>query len=859
MAASSKAVQPVAWILPNELTDGFRSVKMLKMPEVIHNSLCKLAPVMPKVPPIASLHDAIGTFSNSVIAFAPTIFRYENDDLSWLYATNDHKIEYGRLRTLIMKWLEACYGADKARQIERDWRQIDWSAWQEVSVEGVQLQKMLLPGLVARWLLDKKFALTLDGHNDDHVMPLRLVPLMTQRYMAELITEPLETDQIQKSKKGNQLFSFVLRLWLETIPGSHQLALFCRTSVRRWMNKPLVSKKDDGTGYVSIPFGRGKSVYLRRSSGYLDGTTPKDVFTRVTIKHAPIGEINWTGYQPEVFKLLKLEGEPPVIQEFVSHPYNFYDQALITMENRESKNASVETGLYPGDHRRVFDDLNVLFQEHFQPMALWNNLLNNKKMQGARSLSQKPRKKVPADARYTAFKCMPLPVRIELHTNDARTVKQLILEKLGLWDAAYNEQIKDNPLRIMENDQLLLEIVEQADHKLIELLPEDAKNKGAARERAIKNRQEWIAKHYRNASTSTGLLIGLRNYALIKKLRWRDPKESIRQGLIKTGRVSQFFVPKGEARQDKKKPNDYAHRLNSAVEDLLRVLGFRFNPFYTKFKHDSLPANVDLVAFHLIRLNARNRHEQKVILPLVLDASFGKQHVRVFMPRSTGSPEIYSTMREGIIAAADYNAEFKNEYDIISFFHDAMRKRRSQNPTLLLLADQNLRKVFPELNTQNNLLPLSLANMLDELPQVRVARLRFSGDNEAPICLPSTEMGKYRGLYAHAAFPNVFYSLHYIGERWAKPADRKLIELQKPAATIGTVQILLNNLQPTDLAYEWAKLVHDLRMESSHTNIATRLPQPLHDALCIEEYLSRLAEEDVEDDLNAIEELVEVL
>jgi hypothetical protein len=51
--------------------------------------------------------------------------------------------------------------------------------------------------------------------------------------------------------------------------------------------------------------------------------------------------------------------------------------------------------------------------------------------------------------------------------------------------------------------------------------------------------------------------------------------------------------------------------------------------------------------------------------------------------------------------------------------------------------------------------------------------------------------------------------------------------------------------------HENAALIHRLRLESSHTATATVLPQPLHDMQTVTQYLSRLVDNEADDDLNA--------
>lgn len=62
-------------------------------------------------------------------------------------------------------------------------------------------------------------------------------------------------------------------------------------------------------------------------------------------------------------------------------------------------------------------------------------------------------------------------------------------------------------------------------------------------------------------------------------------------------------------------------------------------------------------------------------------------------------------------------------------------------------------------------------------------------------------------------------------------------------------------MMPTSIAsanpHENAALIHRLRLESPYATTATVLPQPLHDMQTVTQYLSRLVDNEVDDDLNA--------
>jgi len=187
----SPSVQPFAWMIPNPLPDDLRYVQMLRLPEPIFNTLQSLKPPAPKTIPIASLHDALATFSPAILAFANPLEK-TNIRRSWLYATNEATLDVKRLQTLIEVWLRVCYG-NMGKTMSSGWRGLSWD-WAQIDLQhaaiDMRLKRMLLPSLTARWLLRQGYQIALEDNTNELYYPLRLVPLMTQRFMAELVSEP---------------------------------------------------------------------------------------------------------------------------------------------------------------------------------------------------------------------------------------------------------------------------------------------------------------------------------------------------------------------------------------------------------------------------------------------------------------------------------------------------------------------------------------------------------------------------------------------------------------------------------------------------------------------------------------------
>lgn len=831
MPKSAESLQPLGWIVPPELPNDLRYVQVLALPKPIYDSLNSLEKSLDRVPPITSLHDALAAHSSAIIAFEPKALSFENIKRHWLYALSN-LLDSSRLQPFLRAWLTACYGADRAKSVVESWGTCYWDTTTiDLQTADEDLKKLLLPGLIARWLKEQGFQLTLKGQAGKNELPLHLVQLMTQRNTIELISDP--------QSYGDEIGSFVLHFWLENRPKTGELCLLHRLSVRRWMNRPLISDK----GYVSgLTYRRNKSVYLQDATRYLDRVQPINVFSRIRLRCINFSEdpVRWVGQQAEMLNQLRLEPMPSAV-ELARDPAAYTSQLLVTRDNQnqeqQGRRVSLGTGLYANDHRQGFHDLSACLGPIFKPLPECSRVeAGDASAWGGRTHSQRAIRDAKPEIRWEALRHLPYSLRIELHVDDVATAQRELLEIVGAPTAAARQD--NHTLYVMDGTRPVLEIITGSDSELTQ--PLEAGNAGNLGERTSKRRVE-VANRYSKTDQSTGALIVLSDYRKKKKKadQTRDPKQAIRLGLIDSGRVSQFMVPKGDYPNDTKMPkeghkNGYALRVEQAARDLLRALGYRYNPFYMPSSKLALPEQVDLLAFYVIQLNARNRSEETIQLPLMIEAPFGHPHMCITLPTITGRPQVYTSLREGMIAAA----QLEQNYAGISpeaFFRDALAKRVSRRPTLLLLAEQNLRRVFAELDNQRGVGQISLNGVLDHAPLIRVARLRQSAHFEAPFCVSAEKKSRYQGLY-QSELPTVFYSVHDL-ERKSWTEDYKQDKPREAAVTPSALQIWMNNVPADEDPALWAALVHRLRLESSHTDIATILPQPIHDAKKISEYL----------------------
>lgn len=801
MSQTLQELQAVAWSL-HDLPEGLTSINVLKMPAIFQKIIASIPKRKDEIASLSSLHDTLAASSHSIIAFAPKIFDTKDSYPEWLYTTNP-SLSTLKLEKLFEKWLTAIGSMQTIPKSSPP--QWIWNT-RLLNNADFDLQRLVIPNLVARWLLKQGFTFELSGNTYD----LRLVPLVSQRYVTELITEPIIRE--------TGIFSFVLRFWLEQIPYQQSPVLLHKIGVRRW-----------ATEEVKIGYRRGKSLYLRRSAGYLDSIPRNDVFTRLTVKRYGNKPAEYAGKQANVFKLLPIGGTVPPIADFLADPMSFQQMALMPIENRDSRYHSIGTGLESSDHREAFEKLTQAMQFIATPMPLLRRV-----KEGDRVRIIGDAKKYKEDKSNALIK-LPYPIRIEVHCENKRGFKRIAEEIL---EQVHHPRTSTSDIPIQVEDasgNVCLEICHIEDKHLTDML-----GKGADEERI-----SYIEQHYPKSKVATGILIELADYRQ-SKLKNHDPKKAIRDGMTSTGRISQFLQPRDV--------KNYKHRLKNAVADLLRMLGFRARPFYYLNPKRNLPEQVDLLTFWLFQLNKSKTRKQTVYLPVVAHVPHGYHHMQVIIPSATGRSVCYPSLPKAIQAAAMWSTDFDDPKRVTQFFQYTIEECQINNHALLMIADANLRKYFDELKGLSEE-KLSLFGILDENPHIRLVRLRYSANGDAPFCVPPIERSKYQGLYAHRDDDLVFYSLHNVANHRPRSNARKMDYLKKPSQNPSTMMIQLCNLQPDDDPAEWASLPHRLRLANEHINAATVFPQPLHDLEAIKKYIPRHYELIEDDDLNAIEEM----
>lgn len=819
--SSIQELQPLAWEI-EAIPEALSKVYVLRLPEHWRRGVRDL-PEQEHLPPIISLYMALNAVAPEILCFFPHAFASDPSYRPPYWLASETLLPTERFLLAIQAWLLGIYGSQRGGAVLRSFQASDLT-WEELDLRSAPpgAVENVLPGLVVRWLAKQQYELQL-SNQDKHVFhwPIRVSP--AHGTDAEMVTWP---PQEVTDHSSAYLYSYYLRLRLASPPGSAEWSLLCQPGIRRWVSRPLTHTNGNGRTYVNLAWGRRKAVYVACPNVRWLSQVP-DEFSLLRLDLLYRSNVNWAGNLPIALEsLVDLNLPDPL--NLLSHPEEFAPRLLILHDSLTQPRHAVGLGIEAADRWEVFNQLSDALPDEFHRMSFWSRLKSPQRLERSYA-AESTRHAIAPAVRRAALAKLP-PTRLELHCSDPDRWEQWIRAELGLTRTSRSET-----LQIVRR---------QLPPDIVELLPPDATESGEAHVAAERLRARRIQQSLaREDKVQTGVLLEMANfqelYAHNQREARRDPKQAVRWGLARTGRVTQFIRPESQS------ADDYELRVRHGLWDLLRQLDFHFNPPYTGFRRTSLPTALDLVGLRQIRLNALRRGERAVTLPLVAYMPADQVVLRVCLP-GEGGPH-WQPYHTALLEAVDFGGGYQHPGQVRDFFVRALENLPWANPTLLLLDGQNLRCALPELKDKE--LNLDAFGLEGIPPQgkdlVRVARLRYSADGGVPLVCPTHSFGRYSGIYNHARFPQVFYSIQ---ERplSAKRANglRQIDAWRRHSWNPSTVEVVMAQLQPNDVPAEWAWVVHRLRQEATQSEAATLLPEPLHSMAKFDEYVMRVTDDD---------------
>jgi hypothetical protein len=389
--------------------------------------------------------------------------------------------------------------------------------------------------------------------------------------------------------------------------------------------------------------------------------------------------------------------------------------------------------------------------------------------------------------------------------------------------------------------------------------------------RAAENRARDIAKHLPKAESPTITIAEIDaadTFGMGGKMVGRDPKNAIRHGLARTGRISQFVNPATEDRESA--PASDAIRFTKAIDDAFRQLGVRPSPFIVQS-----PAGTELkplcLALTMLRRNKSAARDRKVFLPVAVLADVDGTNIRVLTGRD--KDRVWRPLHAAIpfvgLTAGGPNP-LMTEFDAESFFKDVIDDVCSkETPVLLLTHAQKLRRyAWPHLQNPrigtDNLTFDGETRPITDYPGLRHVRVRVAEGYETPQAYGfkaeregSEAVGKSRGLwqfgsdrlYVSTAAKAVTDKVNKGISKLPRPGEGAT-RVNKTAFNPQVVELFVAAIQPGDSPVHWAALAHELRDANPYFAYEHVLPWPLQIAEQLAEYISPVHVE-VEDESHA--------
>lgn len=809
---------------------------------------------------IMSLNHALRALLPDLIAINADADRH--GDRPWLIASQP--TEPSHIRIIIAAWIAGAYqtiGADRRRAAQTALSNgtFVWRAHEArfsngtTSANGTALLDdawfWALPHVMADELTREDAWFAVEGQR----IQFRRAPPRFKSGGAELISWP----PLSIEERGRRwLYSISITLTVQTVPFQSFPVVHCDIGLRRWISEPFAAS--------ALPRER-VNIFLLTRVPWLEGTHATRAFQAAAARRRG-GSVVWDDDLPAILNTLTAPlrsfPDPGAILADPIAALNLDGDwhAAATFSTRMDADHAVLPGVSAGHRRDLFvqiagrlppfvvpvepwprcDARRVFAQPQPTP---WGQDAQRRGLDGA--LAREMRidawrrdmiAQALSDAKGRAAKAT-LTVEVHWQTEAMRrALIESLSEHLGIpagerdrWRRvgvgdADEAATLTNELHIVVRARPLGALGDK-------LRPPVGKRRDAAVRDAIRKRMQEVDAALQGGAGDAviGALIelgGKRDFSDDD-----DPKEALRFGFARTGRLTQFIRPDDD--------DDAAHRVTMSVRDLLRQLGLGVR---VRRPAQVVSGRLALLGFWMGRA-----------VPLVTRIDTQTMRVDVAAPFWDGWRSypyaLLSLAKETARGQPRRNDEDDSKAAARRFLAGVLEDVRDQD-ALIVARAQNARAAWPWL--QNGRIAVDALDFFGAsdnvgavvspslrdlgFPRLRVVRVRDAEQHETPqACAERAEGGAYTPSGVFQMGERVFASLQ---ERPAQVKDvRADAPLHARAWNQRVVEITAAALQPGDEPLRWAFYVHHLRLACAFWDSATILPLPLHLAKKAHEYV----------------------
>lgn len=806
-------------------------------------------------PPLDSLNTAIEAIIPHLWTGPLHSQALERADASRAWLIAEKEIDPVKISLIAQAWLAENFQNCASYDEERKWFVADALTWQQHSSpfstapceNGTARPSgdmyTALPALLATRLVQNGLMVRVRG-----------VPTPTVRVPidkgAELMTWPPAV-----YTKGDRRwpFSYTIKITLQTMPGDPQPRVHFHYGLRRWMSSPV--------GYIE---GK-KSVYLQSIEPWL-GLDNAGAMTRAYLKRrydsGPEGTgwgTVWHGLGPAIAR--RLQVGLPSAQAVADDPLLWIDgvEGVYAAIVEHTPKSPLNPGVDLQDHEDITNNIADALKAELS-LCPPHQRAHTPRQRRSNPLTKNLREMSEAD-RLTAFaesvgSCATVEVWWE-----TECVRDMLIDRLkALLCWSRPEMVKPEPGEKKRSPGRPEEAPSPAtdpqdialpDGGRLRIVPRRLGHIGALFPAPLTPLRKHEKGKYRKTETLERLrqiniflpdpveeptlaLMQLPNHqekAVRKDAGYRDPKDALRLGLGRTGRVTKFTTGEDQALKE---------RCESTVGDGLRQMGYLPAPIGMQFTgSQQLPDDLVVVGVWLLNLN-KKEHRQAIKLPVAVIMHTGRREVWAWLPDGKGMRSYYQAQVD-ITRMSPEQARRGNLQNSLGwlqqFLTNDLRAQGFKN-TLIIALSQNIRSVWPGLN--NNAVVEDALCTSPDAPKravrdiegrIRLIRLRSSRSNETPEWyVPGAPSGGgfTQGVWENNAAPRIFYNNAGKPKMMSAGRKGKQVDPREHYAIPSLLEVYMQALQEDDIPNLWASAVNQWRqMGNLLTDETLLLPIPL--------------------------------
>lgn len=668
----------------------------------------------------------------------------------------------------------------------------------------------------------------------------------------EIVTNPIKL----KDKKGVDFYSYVIQFSVQTLPSHDEVYVNVNTSIRRWISRNETNK---------VPFlSDSKSAYIKVNDYKLQ---------KIEAKYSSKSKkVIWDTTDYKCFNECYSGDNLPEFEEVIASPEKYISgnrkDIYFPFEYGISGiNHNVESGMPFKDYKILFENikkkLNFLYKKNE------GNVIAKKVIGSSKT--------TPFFDDYFLIKNKEKFIKA---LNGAINNERL---KVEIWYNDGEEDVKDALLSKLKNH------LEDTGANINSYKLNNLSNKLYLEDEGIREnlkgferRVKEIEKKLEFTGDPTICFIVLNGKEEFRNSKNKidnrlDPKEAMRVGFARTGRLTQFITPKGyrNNEQDRnKKINYYKEKMkeyhNGKIEKEPRAIGKNYY-VNTNIQHAILDGyrqlgvlcdcskNKTLINKKVTGIyicNHKNTiYGQKINpFPIVITCDFEKNFVSGYcefigtaptsywklilsLSKQFSKPPIESSkyMKLGINNIQKYICSIDNDNSLITLISDSTSYKLIEG-----ISNKDIARTYEKSSSNqkdNNKINLDILN------KSTIIRLRIN--DQVPDYYPSfseKNVNNFKNMSGVFQYNEVFYSLDCkkSGETDTLSGEHSKVEKDKKYSHRNIIELypLCISEKNKDKLIESLKAVHDLRSASlQYESQKTILPLPLHLAKKLEEYI----------------------